>query len=120
MKLDLNQVVKGVTLEKVCSIKPFKGATESKQIVLKVKFDRVPLNAVFSKALSAVVIQWQNGPGRKNFENWENGQTVEIDFKAPAREYLSPEEALLRKLANMSAEERKAYKQALLEKLESL
>ena len=118
--MDLNQTVQNVTLEKICSIKPYKGAKETKQINLEVSFDGATLRDVFLKALSAVVIQWQNGTGRKNFDKWKNGQRVKIEFKAPSAIYTSPEEALLSKLASMDPKERAKYKKTLLDKIKDL
>ena len=119
--MDMNQIVKGVVLEKVCSIKPDKDSTESKQITLRVKFDGVMLSAVFAKAVSGAVIQWQNGPGRSKFDSWQNGQIVEIEFKAPAKQpTLPPEDAIVAKAKAMTPEERKQYAKALKAKLAEL
>ena len=119
--MDLTQTVKGVKLSKVCSIKPHAESEDSKQVTLEVSFDGVPLSAVFQKALSATVIQWQNGKGRKNFDAWVNNQVVKVDFKAPAKApEVPPEDAIKAKMASMTPEERKAYKKALLDKLADL
>lgn len=83
--MNLNHIVKDITLTKVCSISPDKDSDESKNITIKVKFDDVPLQGVFDKAISQTVIQWQNGPGRKNYDKWRSGQVVEVNFKSPAR-----------------------------------
>lgn len=83
--MDMNAVVKGVTLSKACSIKPDKDSDESKTVTLSIKFDGVTLGAVFEKAMSSAVIQWQNGPGRSKFDQWKSGQTVTVEFKAPGR-----------------------------------
>jgi hypothetical protein len=92
----MNEVIGGVTLSKVCSIKADKDSDESKQINLKVKFDGATLQSVFDKAVSGAVIQWQNGIGRKNFDHYKNGQTVEIQFVAPAsRAQVDPMDALI-------------------------
>ncbi len=93
--MDLNQLIKNVTLTKVCSIKPDKDSDDSKQITIKVKFDGVPLQGVFDKAVSQSIIQWQNGPGRNKFDTWANNQVVEIDFKSPARTTVDPVAQLL-------------------------
>ena len=88
--MDLNTIVKNVVLTKVCSISPDKDSDDSKNITLKVKFDGVPLQGVFDKAISQTVIQWQNGPGRKKFDIWSNNQVVEVNFKSPARTTIDP------------------------------
>jgi len=93
--MDLKQVIKGVTLTKVCSIKADKDSAESKSITLKVNFDGVPLQGVFDKAMSSTVIQWQNGPGRSKFDTWSDKQVVEIDFKSPAKTTVDPIAAIV-------------------------
>lgn len=84
MAINMNEIVNGIVLTKPCDIKPDKDSKESKRINLKVKFDGITLSAVFQKALSQAVIQWQNGQGRKGFDQLSNNQTVIIEFKAPA------------------------------------
>jgi hypothetical protein len=92
----MNEVIAGVTLSKVCSIKADKDSTESKQINLKVKFDGTTLQSVFDKAVAGAVIQWQNGIGRKHFDTFKNGQSIEIQFSAPAsRTAIDPMDALI-------------------------
>lgn len=105
--MNLSDVVKGVVLSKVCSVKADKDSTISKNINLEVTFDGVPLQAVFDKALSSTVIQWQNGPGRSKFGEWTNGQTVKINFSAPAKTTVDPIDALLAlaKAAGVTPEE---------------
>jgi len=83
--MDINEMVKGIALTKTCSIKPDKDSSNSKTVTLNIKFDGIPLTAVFDKAVSSAVIQWQNGPGRSKFDTWKHGQVVDIDFKAPGR-----------------------------------
>ena len=84
MNIKMNEVVAGVKLSKVCSIKADKDSEEVKQITLVVNFDGVTLQSVFDKAVAGAVIAWQNGQGRKNFDTYKNGQTIEVQFAAPA------------------------------------
>ena len=92
--MNLTDTISNVTLSKVCSIKPFKDAPDSKAITVKIKFDGSTLQSVFDKAVAGSVIQWQNGPGRKGYDGWTDKQTVEIDFKAPGRTQVDPMVAL--------------------------
>ena len=115
---NLNEVVSGVTLEKVCGIKPGNESDQKKNINLRVKFDGVTLGDVFNKAVSGAVIQWQNGPGRNKFDTWRNNQTVEITFASPGRTTVDIEQAMIAKLSAMTAEERIAYITTLAEKAE--
>ena len=115
--IDMNEIIANVTLTKVCSIKPDKDSEESKQITLKVKFDGTPFKAVFDKAVSGAVIQWQNGVGRKNFDNFKKGQVIEIQFNAPAsRTAVDPETAMVALLAGLTPEEQKAKINEMLAK----
>jgi len=93
--MNLNQTVDNVTLSKVCSIKADADTDEKKSITLKVKFDGSTLQSVFDKAVAGAVIQWQNGPGRKGFDQWNDKQTVNIDFKAPGRTQVDPKTAMI-------------------------
>ena len=113
----MTEVISNVKLSKVCSIKADKDSDESKQINLVVKFDGAVLSSVFDKAVSGAVIAWQNGVGRKNFDTYKNGQTVEIQFSAPAsRAAIDPEQAMIAKLQAMAPAEQVAYLKELTTK----
>ena len=115
--MNMNEVIKNLTLTKTCSIKPDKDSPESKLINLKVKFDGAVLGAVFDKAISGTVIQWQNGPGRKAFDTLKANQVIEIQFTAPgARAQIDPEQAMIAKLQAMTSEEQIKYLQELTAK----
>lgn len=103
----MNEIIAGVTLTKVCSIKADKDSTESKNITLKVKFDGATIQSVFDKAVAGAVIQWQNGVGRKSFDVLKANQTVEIQFTAPGRTTVDPMGVIIAsaKAANMTVEE---------------
>ena len=120
--MDMNTIVSGVTLNKACSIKAFKDSNTSKQINLRVKFDDIALSAVFAKAVSSAVIQWQNGPGRSKYDQWSDKQTVDISFKAPgAMPVVDPEVAIMNKAKAMNEENRLMYiaeMRARMDKLE--
>jgi len=107
--INLNEVVNGVVLNKSCSIKADGDSTESKTINLRVKFDGVTLDGVFQKAVAQTVIQWQNGPGRKKFDEWTNGQTVTIEFKSPGRTQVDPASSMVSLWAKMTADERESF-----------
>lgn len=107
--MNMSELITNVTLTKICSIKADKESTESKQVTLKVKFDGASLQSVFDKAVAGAVIQWQNGVGRKGFDTLKNGQTVDIQFNAPAsRTAVDPETAMVALLAGMTPEQQKA------------
>jgi len=114
--MNMNEMITGITLTKACSIKPDKDSAESKQVTLKVKFDGTTLQSVFDKALAGAVIQWQNGPGRKNFDRWTDGQVIEIQFSAPGRTQVDPEMAMVALLQTMTEEEKLAYLEKLVAK----
>ena len=115
--INMNEVIANVTLTKVCSIKPDKDSTESKNITLRVKFDGSTLQGVFDKAVSGAVIAWQNGVGRKGFDTFKTNQTVDIQFNAPAsRTAIDPETAMIAKLSTMASEDQIAYLKELTTK----
>ena len=108
--MNMNEIITNVVLSKVCSIKADKDSDETKQIMLKVKFDGATMQSVFDKAVAGAVIQWQNGVGRKSFDTLKNGQTVEIQFSAPAsRTAIDPETAMIAKLTTMTPDEQAKY-----------
>ena len=116
---NLKEIVNGVILTKTCSIKADAESDEKKVINLKVKFDGVELEAVFAKALAGAVIQWQNGPGRKNFNDWKDKQVVEVQFAAPgAQPQIDPKTALINeaKAAGVDVTDKDAFKKFLAEK----
>jgi hypothetical protein len=98
--MNLNETISGITLTKVCSVSPDGDSKKdgiSKRINVKVKFDGSSLQGVFDKALAGTVIAWQNGVGRKTFDNLANNQTVEITFVSPASKPTeAPEDAFTR------------------------
>jgi hypothetical protein len=100
MAINMNEIITGVVLSKVCSISPdneAKKAGDKKHINLKVKFDGALVSAIFDKALAGTVITWANGPGRNNYDKWANNQVVEIAFISPASKATeSPEDAFTR------------------------
>ena len=114
--MDLTTKVSNVYLTKACNIKPDADSSESKQVTLRVKFDDVTLGDVFAKAISQVVIQWQNGPGRKKFTSWVDKSVVNIEFKAPAQTQVDPEEAMVSRLTTMTPEAGEAYLKEMLAK----
>jgi hypothetical protein len=116
MATNLKDKVVGVRLVKTCSIKPDKESNDSKQINIEVTFDGVELEGVFQKALSSTVISWQNGPGRRQFDTWKDGQTVKVQFNAPGRVQIDPETAMVAKLQAMTPEEQVTYLKELAAK----
>ena len=96
--MNLNETITNVVLTKACSISPDNESKKegvSKLVNIKVNFNGATLQSVFDKAVSATVIQWQNGPGRSKFDEWKANQTIEIDFKAPARTTVDPMDAII-------------------------
>ena len=112
----MKEVITGVVLTKDCSIKADADSTETRRVILRVKFDGATLQGVFDKALAGTVIAWQNGVGRKNFDTYKNGQTVEVQFTSPARTAIDPEAAMVAKLQTMTPAEQVAYLKELTTK----
>jgi len=107
--MDMNTIISGVVMSKVCSIKADADSTESKNINLVVSFNGATLQGVFDKALSSAVIQWQNGVGRKNFDTYVNNQTVKVDFKSPGKSTIPAEDIVKARAATLKGEEKIAY-----------
>lgn len=103
--MELNEIVRGIVLDKECSIKPDSDSTESKTLTIKVRFDGVRLRDVFAKAVSSTVISWQNGPGRKRFDQWTNRQVIMVDFKAPGRTVETREDKIARYMSQGMSKE---------------
>jgi hypothetical protein len=99
MSIQVNEknLVNG-TFDIAASIKQDNESTESKTVTLRLLLVDCPLSEIMSKAASSARISWQNGPGRKNFGTWKSGQIVEVDFSAPGKIVLSPEQQV-KKLA---------------------
>lgn len=114
--MDMNKSITNVTLTKACNIKPFKGATDSKQITLAVKYDGLTLGDVFAKALRSDVISWQNGPGRKGYDALIDKSTVNVSASKPGAVTVDPETAMVAKLIAMSPGEQTIYLQELATK----
>ncbi len=115
--MDMNTIIKNVTLMKVCSISPSQGSDEHKKINIRIKFDGAQLGDVFAKAVSSTVISWQNGAGRKAFDTLKDNATVDVQFSAPAsRPQIDPESAMVLKLQAMTTAERTAYLKELVAK----
>ena len=114
--INMNEAIAGITLSKDLSIRADEDSTEKKTIHLKVKFDGAKLQGVFDKAVSSTVISWANGVGRKKFDTFKNGQTVEVQFIAPASTTVDPETAMIAKLQSMTADEQKAYIAEMMKK----
>ncbi len=115
--MNMTEIIANVTLTKVCSIKADKDSTESKQVTLRVKFDGATVQSVFDKAVAGAVIAWQNGVGRKGYDEFKAGQVIDIQFTAPAsRTAIDPETAMVAKLQAMTPEQQIAYLKELTAK----
>jgi hypothetical protein len=118
--MNMNEIITSTTLTKVCNIRPFKGAIDSKQITLTVKYDGLTINDIFAKALRQDVISWQNGPGRKGYDDLIDKSTVNVSAKAPGAVTIDPETAMVAKLASMSPEEQKGFLRLLVAKADEI
>ena len=115
--MNMNEIISNVKLGKACSIRADEDSTEKKTINLMVKFDGVTLASVFDKAISGTVIAWANGVGRPKFDTFRHGQTVEIQFSAPAaKAQIDPEVAMVLKLQTMTLDEQKVYIAEMIKK----
>ena len=110
--INMNEVVTGVVLTKVCSISPDSDSKKEgvkKTITLRMSYEGLTLGDIFAKALKDDVISWANGAGgRKNFDNLKHNQVVEVSAKSPGSgPAADPMTAIIAsaKAANMTVEE---------------
>lgn len=89
---DLERVIGAIVLDKMCSIKADADSSESKKVTLRLSFTGVQLKEVFANAVSSAVIKWQNGPGRKQYTTWKDGQVVVVNFSSPGKRIETPQE----------------------------
>jgi len=114
--MDMNEIIKGVVLTKECSIKADNDSDESKRLTVKMNYDGLTMQDIFTKALSSDVIKWQAG-ARKRFDSFTDKQTVEVSAKSPGGSpQIDPETAMVAKLKGMSPDEQKAYIENMLAK----
>lgn len=107
--MDMNEKLTGVKLTKSCKVSADEDSKASAiSVHLTVNFDGATVRDVFEKAMATTVIQWQT-KARKHFTEYSNGQSVTIDFVAPARTTVDPLEAARSWFATASQEERDAY-----------
>jgi len=117
VELDLNtKLEKEFTVSKAFNIRPYKGAVEVKQCTVELT---VPAGTSYRdlalKVLSSEVIKVQNSQ-RSKFDRVVNGQVFKKKFQSPGVQ-VDPEQAMIAKLAAMTAAERKAYYDSLEKRL---
>jgi len=103
------------------SMKPDSESEDAKKFTLRVRFKNVPVIDIVNKSLDPTKIQWVNGPGRKNFDTWNDNQIIDIDFKSPGRApVLSPIEQFKAeaRAAGVDMEDVKAVKAYISRRIE--
>jgi len=72
-------------LSKVCSFKADADSTESKSVTLDIRFKGATINTLAQSCLSqGVVVKWQNGRARKDYDKIVDKSTIKIDWSRPA------------------------------------
>lgn len=119
--MELSTIINGISLTKVCTIKPDSDSEESKQVTLNIRFNGVTLRDICEKAISNTVIQWQ-GANRKNFDRLVDKSTINVDFKAPGRQAVDPKAALIAdaKAAGVDVTNVKALMKYIEEQIEAM
>ena len=106
--MNMNQIVEGVVLSKSCSIKPDGESNDTKTLTVKMDYNGLTLQDIFTKALSSDVIKWQ-ASARKKFDSFTKGQIVEVSAKSPgATAQIDPETAMVARLQSMDTDEERA------------
>ena len=78
-------VIETFTLDKVCSFKPDKDSEESKTVTLRVKFEGATIRTLAQSCLGqGVVVKYQNGRARKDYDKIVDKSTIKIDWSRPA------------------------------------
>ena len=104
--IDTSMKLEGVTRIVKASIKPFDGADEAKTVYLRFDYSECSLEDVLTKASSSDRISWANGSGgRKNFDNIEDGSTVDVKANSPGVKDPMSWAIEQAKAANLSIEE---------------
>jgi hypothetical protein len=84
-KDQFTEVIEDFFLIKSTSFKASGDSGESKQVTLKVHFRGATIETLAQSCLGqGVVVKWQNGRARKDFDKIKNKSTVEIDWARPA------------------------------------
>lgn len=116
MNIDMSMVIDGVTLTKVCSVKPDGDSDESKQVTVNMKYDGLTLQDVFTKALASDIIKFQ-ASARKRFDTL--GKTENVAAKSPgAQPQVDPKTVLVNeaKLAGVDTSDKVAFSNWLKER----
>ena len=116
MNIDMSMVIEGVTLTKVCSVKPDGDSDESKQVTVNMRYDGLTLQDVFTKALSSDIIKFQ-ASARKRFDTL--GKTENVTAKSPgAQPQIDPKTALVNeaKMAGIDTSDKQAFSAWLKER----
>lgn len=118
MNIDMSTVIEGVTLTKVCSVKPDGDSDDSKQVTVNMKYDGLTLQDVFTKALKSDVISWQQG-ARKRFDTLEKVANVSAS-KPGGQPQVDPKQALINEAtaAGVDVKDKKAFSEWLSERFD--
>ena len=117
MKADVSEyVVTGefVIAASVSADAESKSAKTSKSVRLNFIMENTPLSEVIGAALRDKRITWQ-ASARSKYESIVNGSDIKVAFKG-GQLPVSPEDAMGAKLQRMTADERQAYLQELINK----
>jgi hypothetical protein len=117
MKADVSEyVVTGefVIAASVSADAESKSAKTSKSVRLNFIMENTPLSEVIGAALRDKRITWQ-ASARSKYESIVNGSDIKVAFKG-GQLPVSPEDAMVAKLQRMTADERQAYLQELINK----
>jgi hypothetical protein len=113
--IDLTTKLDGVKRTKACKVRQDRDETVSKTVHVTVDFAGGTVDDLIEKAMSSIIIAYQSS-ARKKFNDLVNNQNVTIQFKAPSRIQIDPEQAFGARLDAMTPEARQAKIAELKEK----
>lgn len=113
--------VKEIKLSKIAKLKADGDSEEQKTFTIVIDFNGSNLEAVFEKAVSSAVIQWQN-TNRKNYTSLSDKSTIVVPFKSPGRVQVDPKQALLNqaKAQGVDVTDKKALQAFIMEQIENM
>ena len=104
--MDTSQKLTDVIRTIKSSVRPFKGAGESKSVYLKIDYSECTLEDILSFASADRRIAWANGgSGRKAYDDITDGDTIDVKASSPgAKPPIDPQIAMENRLKQMTPE----------------
>lgn len=86
-----NRCLVSGTIETPCHVSRNKN-DKGKDLTLRISLDHISVKEILDNAIPAIRVKWQNSVGRKNIELFNDGQTIDVNFRRPTEFTLSREQ----------------------------